>query len=119
MWSVAGVSSIGVACTQSAAPAPDTPVPIRTRCRPRTTAAGLAVGQPADLLDHREQAVGAVGAVDAGDEQQPRVGGRLGRVDGGLRFRVEGDRGHHAGQHDLVGQGQNGQVNGLRHWGSP
>ena len=48
--------STASASTHSAAPGPVTPVPIRARAVPRTTAAGLAAGQPADLLDHGDRA---------------------------------------------------------------
>src|SRR3954453_14730806 len=75
-------SSTGVASTHSAAPAPGTPVPIRTRPGARPGAAGpdperaggagdgarRAGGQPADLVEGRHHARGAVDAVEPGDD---------------------------------------------------
>jgi hypothetical protein len=76
---------------------------------------GLAVGKTADLLDHREEAVGAVGALDPGYEDQLGISRRLRSVHRGLGFSIQTDRGHHAGQDNLIGEGQHGQVKGLGH----
>jgi hypothetical protein len=77
---------------------------------------GLAVWQTANLLDDSEKAVGAHGTIDPGHQDEPGVSRRLGGIHRGLSFRVKCDRGHHAGQDNLIGQGQDGQFKCFRHF---
>ena len=60
------------ASTHSAAPGPVVPVPMRARATPRTTARGLAAGQPAHLLDDAQRADRGVSARRAGARAAPR-----------------------------------------------
>lgn len=76
--------------------------------------AGIAVGQPPDLLDPPERADRGVLPVDAGHKQHPRFVTRGGGGLCGLHrcpyVRVgQVQRHHHAGEHDLVIEGQHGQ----------
>ncbi len=69
--------------------------------------------QPADLFDDGENAVACVCPLVAGDDEQPRIGCVPGGVDSCLRACVEGDRGHHARQDDLVVQPEHGEFDDL------
>ena len=81
--------------------------------------AGVAVGQPADLLDRTEGADAGVGAVDTGHQQHaglPGAGPRgsrvrgLGGLDGGADLAVgQVERYDHAGQDDFAVQRQDGE----------
>ncbi|GAA4953694.1 hypothetical protein GCM10023238_20260 [Streptomyces heliomycini] len=69
---------------------------------------GIAVGQPADLLDRAQHAGTGVGPVDAWHQQHPglprgRPGGGLGGLHRGAHLGIaQVQRNHHPGQHDLV-----------------
>ena len=69
-----------------------------------------ATGEPADLLDGGDHAVGRVPVGEPRREQQPAVLAlgrrRLGGVDHGADVAVELDRHDHAGQHHEVGHGE-------------
>ena len=94
-----------------------TPLPMRARRPARSTAAGAAAAQPADLLDGRHHAVRRVAVLEPGREQQLAVAAGAGGVDRGLGGLVERDRHDHAGQHHDVGEEQH-RERGLSHTGS-
>ncbi len=71
---------------------------------------GLAVGQGEAALHLGHGADAAVATVEAGDEQEATVAGRVG---GGLGLvRLERDGDHHLGEHHARGQGQHRQGEG-------
>jgi hypothetical protein len=66
-------------------------------------------------LQRRDDAEGAVDAVETGHGQQPRACRGLCGVHRGLSFRVEGNRQDHAGQQDVVDEGQDGKTKNFGH----
>ena len=121
------VSSTTVPSTHSAAPGPVVPEPILTRDGAAHHRAGLAAGQPSDLLDHGERADAREPAVgQPRHEQHPRLnlrthagnlpGRHPGRVDGGANLRLRRlQRHHHPRQHHFVIERQHRQRERFTH----